>query len=143
MRKMDEKEMRDFIAEWKWGTLIAVEGDKPYAVEVAYASDEKHLYCGSMPGGRMARCVKANPNVVFKICDSPPDHSSWKAVIIEGKAERMTTREEHQYFLSLLAKKMGRPENFFDNVLDHIMKRSEDSNSLRIPLTVIGGRASS
>jgi nitroimidazol reductase NimA-like FMN-containing flavoprotein (pyridoxamine 5'-phosphate oxidase superfamily) len=143
MRKMDEKEMRDFIAEWKWGTLIAVEGDKPYAVEVAYASDEKYLYCGSMPGGRMARCVKANANVVFKICDSPPDHSSWKAVIIEGKAERMTTKEDHQYFLRLLAKKMGRPEDFFDNVLDHIMKRSEDSNSLKIPLTVIGGRASS
>ncbi|MBW2554331.1 MAG: hypothetical protein JRE20_09420 [Deltaproteobacteria bacterium] len=57
MREMTEKEIRDFIAEWRWGTILAVEDNKPYAVEVSYATDDNHLYCGSRPGGRMAKCI--------------------------------------------------------------------------------------
>ena len=57
MRAMTEKEIRSFIAEWTWGTLIAVEGSRPYAVELSYGSDADYIYCGSMPGGRMAQCV--------------------------------------------------------------------------------------
>ena len=55
MRAMTEKEIRDFIEEWTWGTLIGVEGDQPYAVENTYATDGNNIYCGSMPGGKMAR----------------------------------------------------------------------------------------
>jgi len=90
MREMSRKEMLDFIAEWRWGTVIGVEGDRPYAIEVAYASDDAYLYCGSRPGGRMAQCIKANANAAFKICDSDPEHRKWRAVIVEGKAERLT-----------------------------------------------------
>ena len=82
MRDMTEKEIKDFIEEWTWGTLIGVEGDKPYAIENTYASDDKYIYCGSMPGGRMARCVKNNSNVAYKICDSDKSYRKWRALII-------------------------------------------------------------
>src|SRR4030042_3584594 len=114
MREMTRKEMLDFIAEWRLGALMGVEGNKPYAVEVSYASDDQYLYCGSRPGGRMAACIKSNLNAAFKICDSDPEHKKWRAVIVEGKAERLTEKKETLYFVRLLAKKMGRPENAFD-----------------------------
>jgi len=140
MREMTEKEIRDFIAEWRWGTILAVEGNKPYAVEVSYASDDNYLYCGSRPGGRMAKCIKSNSNAAFKICDSDPEHKKWRAVIIEGVAERITNKEDILFFVRLLAKKMGRPENAFDALADKIADHPEESNSIRIPLKVMSGR---
>ena len=35
MKVLSEKEIRDFIEEWTWGTITAVDGDKPYAIEVS------------------------------------------------------------------------------------------------------------
>ena len=140
MREMTEKEIRDFIAEWRWGTILAVEGNKPYAVEVSYATDDNHHYCGSRPGGRMAKCIKSNANAAFKICDSDPEHKKWRAVIIEGVAERLTNKEDILYFVRLLSKKMGRPENAFDALADKIAENPEESNSTKIPLKVMGGR---
>lgn len=140
MREMTEKEIRDFVAEWRWGTLMAVDSNKPYAVEVSYASDDKYLYCGSRPGGRMANCVKTNPNVAFKICDSDPNHTKWRAAIVEGNAERLTQRDDILKFTRLLAKKMGRPEDAFDGLAERIAKDPDNSNSLRIPLKILSGR---
>jgi nitroimidazol reductase NimA-like FMN-containing flavoprotein (pyridoxamine 5'-phosphate oxidase superfamily) len=140
MRAMTEKEIRDFIEEWTWGTLIAVDGDKPYAVEVTYASDGKYIHCGSMPGGRMARCVKKNPNVVFKICNSDKSYRTWKAVIIEGKAERLTKREDILASVRLLAKKMGLGEEQLDHLAERIAAEPDGANSLKIPIKTIGGR---
>ena len=70
MKKMTEKEIRDFVEEWAWGTIIAVDGDKPYAIEVSYGSDGKHIYFGSRPNGKMAKCIRENQNIIFKICDA-------------------------------------------------------------------------
>ena len=140
MREMTEKEIRDFIAEWRWGTIHAVDGNKPYGVEVAYASDDDYLYCGSKPGGRMAQCIKSNPNIAFKICDSDPEHKKWRAASIEGVAERLTTKDDILFFVRLLAKKMGRPEKSFDALADKIAENPDDSNSIRLPLKVMGGR---
>ena len=140
MRAMTEKEIRDFIAEWRWGTIHGVDGNKPYGVEVAYASDDDYLYCGSKPGGRMAQCIKSNPNIAFKLCDSDPEHKKWRAAIIEGVAERLTNKDDILFFVRLLAKKMGRPETSFDALADKIAENPDDSNSIRLPLKVLGGR---
>lgn len=140
MREMTEKEISDFVAEFRWGTILAVEDSKPYAVEVAYASDENYVYCGTRPGGRMAKCIKSNLNAAFKICDSDPEYKKWRAVIIEGEAERLTKKEDILGFTRLLAKKMGRPENSFDSLAERIAKNPDESNSIRIPLKVMSGR---
>jgi nitroimidazol reductase NimA-like FMN-containing flavoprotein (pyridoxamine 5'-phosphate oxidase superfamily) len=57
MKAMSDEEVRNFIEEWTWGTIIAVDGDKPYAIEVSYGSDGKHIYCGSRPDGIMSKCI--------------------------------------------------------------------------------------
>ena len=120
--------------------MIAVDGDKPYAVEVTYASDGEYIHCGSMPGGRMARCVKKNPNVVFKICNSDKSYRTWKAVIIEGKAERLTKREDVLASVRLLAKKMGLREEQLDHLAERIAAEPDAANSLKIPIKTVGGR---
>ena len=141
MRNMNKEEIINFIKDWTWGTLIGVEGDKPYAIENTYATDGEYIYCGSMPGGRMAKCIKKNPGVVYKICNADKDYQEWKAVIIEGKAERLTQKDDILKFLRLIARRMGFAENHFDGRVDKIAS-NPNANVIRIPLKVLGGRCS-
>ena len=91
-----------------------------------------------MPGGRMARCIIANPNVVFKICDSDRSYSKWRAVIIEGKAERLTNFDDILYSVRCIAKQRGFPENAFDNIARRVAN-DPASNSIRPPIKVFWG----
>jgi len=139
MREMNKEEIMEFIKSWAWGTLIGVEGDKPYAIEVSYGTDGKYIYCGSMPGGRMARCLRANNNVVFKICDSDRTSRKYRAVIIEGKAEQLTNYDD---MLSSL-RSIARQVELRETALDDIAKRcsqNQESNCVRIPIKACGGR---
>ena len=135
---MTEKEIMDFILSWTWGTLIGVEGNRPYAVEVSYGTDGQYIYCGSRPGGRMALCISNNLNVAFKICDSGRDCSRWRAVIVEGEAERVTGYEDILYSVRMIARQMGLRETAFDRIADTVAGDPQ-GNSIRIPIQTISG----
>jgi len=140
MRDMTEKEMRDFIANWGWGTLIAVDGDKPYAIEVTYGTDGEYIYCGSRPGGQMAKCIKANKNVIFKICNADRTYKTWKAVSIHGKAEKLLKKEDIMHGIRMIARgRGGINENAFDAIGERIAKDPESGNAIRIPIRDITG----
>jgi len=138
MRAMSKNEIMNFIKEWTWGTLIAIEGTRPYAVELSYGTDGSFIYCGSRPGGRMAQCILKNPQVAFKICDSDRTYARWRAVIIEATAERLTSYEDILYSVRCIARQRGLPEQAFDAVVEKVFMHPE-SNSLRIPLNRFSG----
>lgn len=142
MRNMTKSEIMDFVKYWTWGTLIAVEDHRPYAIELSYGTDGSFIYCGSRPGGRMARCIMKNPYVAFKICDSDRSYSRWRAVLIEGKAERLTSYEDILYSVRCIARQRGLNEQTFDAIAKRLFLHPE-SNSLRIPLQNISGIISS
>jgi nitroimidazol reductase NimA-like FMN-containing flavoprotein (pyridoxamine 5'-phosphate oxidase superfamily) len=141
MRDMTKEEIMEFIKEWTWGTLIGIEGDKPNAIEVSYGTDGKFIYCGSMPGGGMARGLQANNNVAFKICDADRSCKKWRAVIIEGNAERLTNYDGILYSVRAIARQRGFPENTYDAIAEKV-SQNQDSNSIRIPIKVIAGKTS-
>lgn len=138
MRDMTHNEIMEFIKYYTWGTLIGVEGDAPYAVEISYGTDGDYIYCGSRPGGRMAKCVIKNLNVAFKICDSDRSYGRWKAVIIEGKAKRLVKREDILHSVRCIARQRGLSERAFESVVEHVVGHPE-SNSLRIPIKKVSG----
>jgi len=142
MRSIPESEIRQFLDEWTWGTLIAVDGDKPYAIELSYATDGEYIYCGSMPGGRMSRCVKDNSNAIFKVCDCPKDTSKFRAVIVEGQVKKLTKREEIIKGLRVLYRKLGIPESRIEPRANQLSARSaEECSFYRISMKDLGGRA--
>jgi nitroimidazol reductase NimA-like FMN-containing flavoprotein (pyridoxamine 5'-phosphate oxidase superfamily) len=140
MRSMPEKEIQKFLEEWTWGTLIAVDGDRPYAIELSYATDGEYIYCGSMPGGRMARCIKDNGRVVFKVCDSAKDPSRFRAVIVEGTVQKLTGKEEIVAGLRVLYKKLGIPGSRIEPRSAQLIA-SGQSSFYRIAIQELGGRA--
>jgi hypothetical protein len=89
----------------------------------------------------MAHCVRSNPQVVFKICDSDRSYSFWRAVIIEAEAERLTRYDDILYSVRCIARQRGFPESAFDAIARRV-EHDPDSNSLRIPIKVFGGRVS-
>ena len=86
----------------------------------------------------MARCVKQNPQVAFKICASDRSYSRYTAVIVEAKAERLTGRADILASVRAIARQRGLNERAFDGVVDHVAGNPE-SNSLRIPVVTISG----
>ena len=145
--KMDEEQIRAFIEEWTWGTIIAVDGDRPYAIEVSYGSDGKHIYFGSRPGGTMAKCIKKNPNIIFKICDADKHYATWRAVSVIGKAERLTKREDIIYGMKVIAnrvihssKKDSVTEAQFVAIGEKLADKPELGGLLRIAIENLSGR---
>lgn len=147
MQTMSDEEIRIFIEEWTWGTIIAVNGDEPFAIEVSYGSDGKNIYCGSRPGGIMAKCIKANPNIIFKICDADKHYPAWRAVSVFGKVERLTNREDILYGMRTIgkrvlytAKKTTRSEEEFEKIGEMLASNPESSTAIRIPIEKFSGR---
>lgn len=139
MRRMSHEEIIDFIGSYTWGTLIGVEPDgRPYAVELSYGFDKAFIYCGSRPGGRMARCIDANRQVAFKICDSDRSYASYTAVIVEGAAERLTGRADIRASVRCIARQRGLSEQAFDGIVDRVVG-NPGANSLRIPVATASG----
>ena len=140
MKDMTREEIISFIEKWTWGTLIGVEGDRPYAVEVSYGTDGEFIYCGTRPGGRMWKCIGENSNVAFKICDSDRSCNRWHAVLVEGVAEKLTRPEDILHSCRCIASQMGLPREAFDGIASKSAANPK-RNSLRIPLANISGKA--
>ena len=140
MRSLSQSEIKEFLDEWTWGTLIVLDDDKPYAIEVSYATDGVFVYCSSMPGGRMSRCIKNNSNVSFKVCDASKDTSKFRAVIVEGSVDKLTQRDEIVKGLQVLYRKMGLPESRIDERADQLTLKADQSSFYRITIKDMGGR---
>jgi hypothetical protein len=97
----------------------------------------------------MARCIKANPNVIFKICDADKFYPSWRAASIFVKAERLTKREDILYGMRTIAKrviytakKTKRSEKDFEKIGEMMAANPETSSAIRIPIENFSGRMS-
>lgn len=141
MRALSESEIKEFLSEWTWGTLIAIDGDGPYAIELSYAFDGNCIYCGSMPGGRMARCIESGKRAAFKICDSAQDTARFRAAIAEGTVRKMIRREEIVRGLTVLYKKLGFPPSRIEKRADQLCAQGAGTSFYRIDITALGGRA--
>jgi len=138
-QSITEPEIRKLMNDQIWGTLIAVDEGKPYAVETSFAIDDQYLYTGTKRGGRMNRCIQKNQAVSFKICDGDHRGHNYRAAIVESRAEILSSREDILYCLKIIYQKLGRS-------IEDIEKRADmfaaDEGSLRLyrmPLTNLGG----
>ena len=89
----------------------------------------------------MSQCVKDNTNVVFKVCESSKDTSTFRAVIAEGTVKKLTQREEIVSGLRVLYKKLGLPDSRIEPRADQLTAQAPESSFYRIKIKDIGGRA--
>ena len=138
-KPIPEEEIRRLMSDRLWGTLIAVDSGRPYAVETSFAHDEKHLYTGTKLGGRMHRCIQANPAAAFNICDGDHRGHNYRSAIVESSAEILTRREDILYGLRIIFTKLGLPTDKLEARADSYVQGKGALALYRLPLEGLGG----
>jgi nitroimidazol reductase NimA-like FMN-containing flavoprotein (pyridoxamine 5'-phosphate oxidase superfamily) len=139
MKEMDEKEIRAFIDEWSWCTIIGTDGNMPYAIEVTYANDEAYMYCGSRPGGTMHNCLKKNNNVILKVCDAGKTCETYRAISVKGQAVFINDKEEVYRIMGMIAKVAGMQEDAFDKIAEYVVANPNGSSLFKVPIKDLTG----
>ncbi len=87
MRKMTDDEIQKLLTDVTWGTLCGVTpGDEPYAVEFTCFEDGGDL-CGLInPNGEMSACIRNQPQVCLKVCESSRLSTGFRAASFFGTA---------------------------------------------------------
>ena len=142
MRTLSEKEIRQLMDEMIWGTLIAIDGGQPYAIETSFAVDDQFLYTGSKFAGRMNSYIEKNPSVTFKVCDSTKDAKLFRAAIVESEATILTEKDDILQCLRIIYKKLGLPESRIEERALQITAKAGSLSLYRMPLQKLGGVAS-
>jgi nitroimidazol reductase NimA-like FMN-containing flavoprotein (pyridoxamine 5'-phosphate oxidase superfamily) len=143
MKILQKKKILQILKERKWGTLMGVDGKKPYGVEVAYTLLGKYLYVIFNPAGRMARCFGKNKNAAFKICTADSDITSWEAVLVEGTMERVVDPASIKQAFRALSQKLGYDKNLYDKMAEKYAANPKHSPVHRILINIAGGKGSS
>lgn len=136
---IDQNAIKELMQSQMWGTLIAIDQGRPYAVETSFAADDTHLYTGSRRDGRMNRCIAASPAAAFKICNGDHRGHRYQSAIVEGDAEILTSREEIRYCLRLVFTKLGMSIDTIDAQADRFAAKQGSMTLYRIPLTTCSG----
>jgi nitroimidazol reductase NimA-like FMN-containing flavoprotein (pyridoxamine 5'-phosphate oxidase superfamily) len=135
-------EIKKLLQQRNWGTIIAIDDSRPYAVETSFATDETCLYTGTKRGGRMHRCIEKNPAVAFKVCDGDHRGHNYRAAIIESRAEILTGREDILQCIRIIFEKLGLATDSLEAKADAYTTGTGALALYRLPLDTMSGIAS-
>jgi uncharacterized protein len=85
-------EMHKLLMSSSFGHLGCAREGRPYVVPVHYAYDGKELYFYTTEGMK-TQFMSGNPQVCLQV-EEIIDGSHWRSVMIIGRAERLTNRDE-------------------------------------------------
>ncbi len=89
-RPLAQAEVTRRIREGGWAVMTVVEGDRPYAVPMAYGYDGRLFFVASAPG-RKRRALERAPLVCLTIVDPPSHPEAADYVVVLGRARPITS----------------------------------------------------
>jgi len=144
VRKLSPDEIEEFLKSQKVGTLSMNDGEKSYAVPLAYFYDGGQIYLTIGGKGRKMAYIKKNKNVCFVVCWIPPDFGlkkmSWKSVVCDGVIAQLTDPEAITRAVRTAERHLKMPGGSWDKMLDMTLKKPEASNFWGITITQRGGQ---
>jgi nitroimidazol reductase NimA-like FMN-containing flavoprotein (pyridoxamine 5'-phosphate oxidase superfamily) len=87
------------------GRLGCSAGEQLFVVPITFAYDGKDIYAHSAEGMKI-NLMRQNNRVCLEV-DDVVDMKNWKSVVVFGKYEELTTKEEMEYALTVLNRKIG------------------------------------
>jgi nitroimidazol reductase NimA-like FMN-containing flavoprotein (pyridoxamine 5'-phosphate oxidase superfamily) len=97
---MAPAEMYELLQRESFGHLGCARNDRPYVVPMNYAYDGKELYFFTTEGMK-TQFIEANPQVCLQV-EEITDSTHWRSVMVIGKAEQITGKEEMQRAMKLI-----------------------------------------
>ncbi len=124
MRKMNKKEINDFITNQTWATLCTVDaGGNPYAIEFNYFQLNGHI-CGLIKAsGMTATNIENNPNVCLKICKTDESCREFQAVSCFGKGEYVDDPHGVLIGWDLLEERLKLPKGTYTHFKDKFLRK--------------------
>ena len=144
VRKLSPDEIEEFLKSQKVGTLSMNDGEKSYAVPLAYFYGGEQIYLTIGGEGRKMAYIKKNQNVCFVVCWIPPDFGlkkmAWKSVVCDGVIAQLTDPEGITRAVRTGEKHLKMPEGTWDKMLEMTLKKPEASNFWGITISQRGGQ---
>ena len=97
---MSQEEMRALLSRIGFGHLGCAREGRPYVVPINYAYDPQDIYIFTTEGMK-TEFMDANAQVCLQV-EQIDDPLHWQSVMVTGKAERLTRREEIERAMQLI-----------------------------------------
>jgi nitroimidazol reductase NimA-like FMN-containing flavoprotein (pyridoxamine 5'-phosphate oxidase superfamily) len=100
---MAPAEMHALLQRECFGHLGCARGGRPYVVPMHYGYDGKELFFFTTQGMK-TQYIDANPQVCLQV-EEITDSTHWRSVMVVGKAEQITRKEEMQQAMKLITER--------------------------------------
>lgn len=100
IRELSPAEARELLSTGRIARLGCIAEGSPYVVPVNYVFDGDTIYVHSLPG-RKVMAMRADPRVCLQV-DHIEHEWSWRSVLVTGRYEELTNRQERSCALSRL-----------------------------------------
>ena len=102
VEEMQSEEAEKLLERVGYGHLACCQNDIPYIVPVHYVFEEGAVYIYTTEGHKYD-IIRENPNVCMQVEDVSAN-DDWQSVIVMGKADQITERDEREKALALITK---------------------------------------
>ena len=100
VQDMAPAEMHALLERESFGHLGCARDGRPYVVPMNYAYDGKDMYFFTTEGMK-TQYIESNPQVCLQV-EEITDRTHWRSVMVNGKAEEITNKEELQKAMKLI-----------------------------------------
>ncbi len=142
MQDLSNDEIKMLLDKCDWGTLLVVNKDKPYGVEVSHFIHNESIYLIINPSGKASNCISRNPNVAYKVCKADLPRQRWSAAIVEGRIERVTEPQNIYDSFVMLAQRLNRDMEKYKKMGQQFSRQPENSPVYCLKIQNISGKAS-
>ena len=97
---MRPADMHALLERESFGHLGCARDGRPYVVPMNYAYDGKELYFFTTEGMK-TQFIQSNPKVCLQV-EEITDSTHWRSVMVIGKAEQLTGKEDMQRAMKLI-----------------------------------------
>jgi uncharacterized protein len=100
---MAPAEMHALLERESFGHLGCARDGRPYVLPMNFAYDGKELFFFTTEGMK-TQFIQANPQVCLQV-EEITDSTHWRSVMVIGKAEQITGKEEMQRAMKLITER--------------------------------------
>ena len=142
MLDLKPDEIHELLNRCDWGTLLVVDGNKPYGIEVSHYVSDGKIYFIINPRGKAGRCMGENPQVAYKVCKARLPQQRWSAATVEGKVTQVREPQAVRDAFMMLAERLNRDRDRYKKLGEKFSAPEEVSPVYYLPIATLSGKAS-
>lgn len=142
MLDLTNDEIHELLQRCDWGTLLVVDGTKPYGIEVSHYISEGKIYFIINPRGKAGKCMEKNPQVAYKVCKALLPKQRWSAATVEGRVEKVREPQAIRDAFMKLAERLNRDRDRYKKLGEKFSQKGETSPVYYLPIVTMSGKAS-